>query len=49
VGLLLLTVLLLIVLVLGRLLFRGIQSARRWKAKLSAASGTEEAQPREIK
>ena len=48
VGLLLLTILLLIVLVLGRLLFRGIQSARRWKANLSAASCTEEAQPREI-
>ena len=44
-GLLLLTILLLIVLVLGRLLFRGIQSARRWKANFSDAACTEEAQP----
>jgi hypothetical protein len=49
VGLLLLTILLLIVLILGRFLFRGIQSAHRWKANLSAASCSEEAQPREIK
>jgi hypothetical protein len=47
VGLLLLTILLLIVLVLGRLLSRGIQSARRWKANLSAASG-KEAQPLKV-
>jgi len=48
VGLLLLTVLLLLVLVLGRWLFRGIQSARRWKANLSAAACTEEAQPPKV-